>query len=70
MWAWLAWTPLGIGLYFIHLIAIAHGFKPPFVEANAEKAIGCLWVLVPCGFGIGMGASIRWGVRFLIKHGV
>jgi hypothetical protein len=69
IWGWLAWLPLGICLYVIHLIAIAHGYKQPYVEANAEKAIGCLVLLGPSGLGIGIGAILQWGVKFLIKHG-
>ena len=70
MWAWLAWPSLGVCLYLVHLVAIAHGYEQPFVEANSGKAIGCLGVLVPCGLGIGMGTFIRWGVKSLVTRRV
>jgi hypothetical protein len=68
-WAWLAWPPLGVCLYLVHLAAIAHGYKEPYVEANADQAIGCLGVLVPSGLGIGIGAVVRWVLKSLVRLG-
>jgi hypothetical protein len=68
-WAWLAWPPLGVCLYLVHLVAITHGYKQPYVEANADEAIACLVVLLPSGLGIGIGAALRWVFKSLVRLG-
>ena len=65
--AWLAWPfQGGVCLYLIHLIAIAQGYKQPYVEANAKEAIWSLLFLVSAGIGIGSGVLIRSGVKSLL----
>jgi hypothetical protein len=66
IWAWLAWPSLGVFLYLTHLVAIANGYKPPYVEESAYHAIACLIVLIPTGVGIGLGALCRWGVKTVV----
>jgi hypothetical protein len=66
IWAWLAWPSLGVFLYLTHLVAIANGYKQPYVEKSAEDAIVCLFMLIPTGVGIGLGALFRWGVKTVV----
>lgn len=64
--AWLCWPPLGLSLYVIHLAAIAHGYKQPYVEANALEARATLTTFPIAGLGIALGVGVRlalsaWG---------
>ncbi len=52
----LCWPPLGVSLYIVHLIAIACGRKPPFVESNFRQAAHTL------GFYGVAGVSLLVGV--------
>lgn len=56
------WPPLGVGLYAAHVVAIACGGKPPYVEENYRFAEQTLWVILPSGVGIMAGAGIRVGL--------
>ena len=58
--AWQAWLPLGWSFYLTHRAAIAYGYRPPYVEKNASAALVSLFVLWPAGFGLGIGASLRF----------
>jgi hypothetical protein len=58
---WQAWVPLGLSLYFVHLAAIACGYRPPYVEEDAEKAIACVLAVWPAGLGLAGGALGRVG---------
>lgn len=53
------WPILGFSLYAVHVIAIACGRKPPYVEENYRFAEQCLWVVIPSGFGVMVGAGVR-----------
>jgi hypothetical protein len=74
-WAWLCWLPLGTSLYLAHLIAIAAGYKPPFVERDYDTALNTLIVLLPAGFGLLVGALTSEFRSFVfrqlgsVKHG-
>jgi hypothetical protein len=56
------WPVLGISLYAVHVIAIALGRKPPYVEENYRFAEQCLWILIPSGLGLIVGVSVRVAV--------
>jgi hypothetical protein len=58
--SWPCWLPLGIGLYVVHLAAIARGYLPPFLESSPERAIGCFFVLFPSLVGLSIGAFVRY----------
>ena len=58
--AWQAWPPLGWSFYLMHRAAIAYGYRPPYVEENGAAALVSLFVLWPAGFGLGIGASLRF----------
>jgi hypothetical protein len=58
--AWQAWPPLGWSFYLMHRAAIAYGYRPPYVEENGTAALVSLFVLWPAGFGLGIGASLRF----------
>jgi hypothetical protein len=53
------WLLLGSSLYLVHVVAIACGRKPPYVEENYRLAENCLWVFVPSGFGLIAGVGVR-----------
>jgi hypothetical protein len=61
-WAWVCWLPLGSGVYLVHLVAIARGYKPPFVEESALAARFTLQLLAPAAIGLSFGAAIRCAV--------
>jgi outer membrane protein assembly factor BamE (lipoprotein component of BamABCDE complex) len=56
--AWQAWGPMGWCFYLIHRAAIAWGYRPPYVEEDAGKAIFSLFELVPAGVGLVLGALL------------
>jgi hypothetical protein len=58
-WAWVCWLPLGSGVYLVHLVAIARGYRPPFVEESAVAARITLQFLAPAAIGLGFGVAIR-----------
>lgn len=66
--SWQAWSPLGWCFYLMHRAAIAHGYRPPYVEADADKAILSLYVLWPAGLGLAVGALIRPPIAWFIKE--
>jgi hypothetical protein len=53
------WPILGMSLYVVHVVAIALGQKPPFVEENYRFAEQCYGVFLPSGFGLMAGAALR-----------
>jgi SmpA / OmlA family len=53
------WPVLGVSLYAAHVVAIASGRKPPFVEENYRFAEQCLWVAIPSGLGLMAGVTGR-----------
>ena len=53
------WPLLGVSLYAVHVVAIACGRKPPYVEENYRFAEQCLWVIMPSGLGVMAGAGVR-----------
>ena len=57
------WPLLGVSLYAVHIVAIACGRKPPYVEENYRFAEQCLWAMVPSGLGIMAGAGFRVTLR-------
>jgi hypothetical protein len=65
--SWQAWCPLGWCFYLMHRVAIARGYRPPYVEADAEKAILSLFVLWPAGLGLALGAFVRLGITSLLR---
>ncbi len=66
-WTWASWPQQTICLYLIHLVAIDQGYRPPFVEKSAEQAIMSLVLLLPSGFGIGIGVFYRWAGKSSVK---
>jgi hypothetical protein len=65
--AWQAWGPLGFCLYLTHRVAIAHGYRPPYVEEDADAALSTFFVLWPTGFGLGLGMLVRVGISALVR---
>lgn len=61
--AWQAWIPLGGCFYLMHRAAIARGYRPPYVEPDAETALLSFIMLWPAGFGLALGASVRFAIR-------
>ncbi|QEH32340.1 hypothetical protein OJF2_08100 [Aquisphaera giovannonii] len=57
--AMLCWLPLGVGLYLAHVVAIARGARPPFVEENVRFSEACLFALIPAGLSLMLGALVR-----------
>ena len=57
--AWLCWPPLGLSLYAVHLAAIAHGYKQPYVEADSVAARATLGMFAEAGLGIALGVGLR-----------
>ena len=53
------WPILGVSLYVVHVMAIALGKKPPYVEENHRFAEQCLLAFVPSGLGLMAGAGLR-----------
>jgi hypothetical protein len=53
------WPLLGVSLYAVHVVAIACGRKPPYVEENYRFAEQCLWAIMPSGLGVMAGAGVR-----------
>jgi hypothetical protein len=65
--AWPAWVPLGLSLYFVHLAAIACGYRTPYVEEDAEQAIACVLAVWPAGLGLAVGALGRVGISEFLR---
>jgi hypothetical protein len=59
------WPPLGVSLYIVHLIAIACGQKPPFVESDFRQATHTLGVYGVAGLGLLVGVVGRVAVNAL-----
>lgn len=53
------WPVLGSSLYVVHVIAIACGRKPPFVETDSRNAEGTLEILFPVVIGLTIGVVLR-----------
>jgi hypothetical protein len=58
------WPLLGVSLYAVHVVAIACGREPPYVEENYRFAEQCLWVIIPSGLGIMAGAGGRVALSY------
>jgi hypothetical protein len=58
--SWQAWAPLGWSFYLMHRGAIACGYRPPYVEADANTALHSLYVLAPAGLGLVLGMIVRY----------
>jgi hypothetical protein len=56
------WPVLGVSLYAVHVVAIALGRKPPYVEENYRFAEMCLLAFIPSGFGLFVGVVVRVGL--------
>jgi hypothetical protein len=65
--SWQAWSPLGWCFYLMHRAAIARGYRPPYVEEDANRAILSLCVLGPAGLGLALGAFIRIPISRLLR---
>jgi hypothetical protein len=65
--AWQAWIPLGGSLYLIHRAAIAYGYSPPYVEADAASALQTLKASWPTGAGLVVGALARFAISGLFR---
>ena len=65
-----AWIPLGGCFYLAHRVAIASGYKPPYVERNAAEAVKSLYVLWPAGFGLIVGIVVQLVVTGFLRHQV
>jgi hypothetical protein len=68
--AWQAWLPLGSSLYVMHLVAIAWGYRPPYVETDAESAAGWIIISWPAGLGLCLGALARIFVSVISESAV
>jgi hypothetical protein len=66
--SWQAWSPLGWCFYLMHRAAIARGYRPPYVEEDANWAILSLYVLWPAGLGLALGAFIRIPISRLLRY--
>lgn len=53
------WPTLGVSLYAAHVVAIACGQRPPYVEENYRFAEQCLVIILPAGISIMGGAGLR-----------
>ena len=61
---WAAWPPMAASLFVVHLIAIASGYRSPYVESSYLGAVFCLQpAAVPSAGGLFLGASVH---RFLL----
>ncbi len=56
--AWQAWLPLGSSLYLMHRAAMACGYQPPYVEADAQAALGTFFIAWPVGVALALGALV------------
>jgi hypothetical protein len=65
--SWQAWLPLGWSRYLMHRAAIAYGYRPPYVEADADSAMMSLLVLLPAGLGLALGAFVRFVISRLAR---
>ena len=65
--SWQAWSPLGWCFYLMHRAAIVRGYRPPYVEEDANWAILSLYVLWPAGLGFVLGAFIRSPISRLLR---
>ncbi len=50
---------LAVCLYLVHLWAIAHGYKQPYVEADTANALASLVVLIPAELGALIGMEMN-----------
>jgi hypothetical protein len=66
--SWPAWLPLGWCFYLMHRAAIAYGYRPPYVEEDADSALLSLFVLLPAGLGLALGAFARFVVSELARN--
>ena len=57
--SWQAWGPLGWCFYLMHRVAIAGGYRPPYVEKDAATALMSLAILWPTGMGLALGGLVR-----------
>jgi hypothetical protein len=64
--SWQAWCPLGWCFYLMHRVAIACGYRPPYVEVDAGSAILAFFVLWPAGLGLALGAFLRLVISGLL----
>jgi len=53
------WPPLGLSLYVVHVIAIACGREPPYVESDYDRATSTLGFYYVSGFGLLLGVGLR-----------
>jgi hypothetical protein len=65
--AWQAWGPLGFCYYLMHRLAIAYGYRPPYVEEDARSALLSFVILWPTGLGLALGMLLRLGITALIR---
>jgi hypothetical protein len=57
--AMVCWPFLGGSFYAVHVVAIACGRTPPYVEENYRFAEQCLLMIIPTGLAIMIGAGAR-----------
>ena len=62
-----AWPFVGGLLYVVHLIAMRHGYRQPFVERDTASVAYALMALVPAGFGLLSGAIGRLFLETLVR---
>ncbi len=65
--SWQAWLPLGWCFYLMHRAAIAYGYRPPYVEADAGSALLSLYVLWPAGLGLALGVLVRFAISGFVR---
>ena len=63
--SWLSAILLSACLYVVHVIAIMHGVKPPYVESSVADAVYTWSSLAWNGFGALVGVLIKRGGRRL-----
>jgi hypothetical protein len=51
----------------MHRLAIAHGYRPPYVEEDARSALLSFVILWPALFGLGLGMLVRIGITALVR---
>lgn len=57
--SWQAWSPLVWCFYLMHRAAIAAGYRPPYVEPDADRALFTFYLLIPVTLGLAVGALVR-----------
>ncbi len=50
---------LSLCLYLVHIAAVMHGLKSPYVEPNTDQALNCWQSVFPKALGTAIGALLK-----------